>query len=252
MRGDPTGQAIAHNIDWEELTDLVDVAFANYNAEKQSGLGHRCPLDVLRDRMSARSVQLQPRLQVPPTVSSPDLGVAVETRIVRGRRTSGSYRRAYVQIDGCTYTNDELSNHIDWAGQPLIVHIKEGEDIRKVKAFLPTGESIGELGVRERGWRRTRHTRDMRKAINRLRDAGELPDDSYDLIADYLEHLAKKAVDDARRRPGKISKAASKLADAVRTTGSPVPKVEASPRLRLVASAPDRPIPANIKRPSWG
>lgn len=252
MRGNAVAQAIKQEVDWEELVDLIDVGFGNYNAEPQAGLGHRSPLEYLRDCLSENKTRFQPALPVPPTVGTPELGVAVETRVVRGAREPGKYRRAHVQIDKATYTNDELSTHLDWVGKSLTIHIRENEDMRTVKAFLPNGQPIGELLVRERGWRSTKHTRDVRKTINRLRDSRELSSDGYDYVADYLEYLARKAVIDARRRPGKVSKAASALAEVVRTTGEAVPEVDGVPRLRLVTEVPARPVPSCVKRPSWG
>lgn len=254
MRGDAAAEAIKHNIEWHELVDLVDVAFANYNGERQAGLGYRSPLEVLRESSSSDSGWVQFGLPVPPTVMTPQLGIAIETRTIRGKRGRGVYRHAYVQIDKGDYTNELIADRIDWVGTPLTLHIPEDPegDMRTIKAFLPTGEPIGDLKVRNRGWQRTKHSRDMRKTINRLRDSGDLASESDDYALDYLEHLAAKAVEDAKTRPGKISKAASDLAEAVRTTGAPVPVVNSSPRLRLVKSTPARPVPSHIKRPSWG
>lgn len=42
-------QAVKQQIMWEELVDLIDLAFATYNAEPTAGLGQRSPLDLLRD-----------------------------------------------------------------------------------------------------------------------------------------------------------------------------------------------------------
>lgn len=250
MRGDAVKQAIKHQILWDELVDLVDVAFANYNAEPQSGLGHRSPLDVLRDCFNPLHPRLQPRLLAPPTVATPELGISVECATVRGTRRPGKVRAPYVQVDKCTYTNSDLATRHDLVGTPLTLHIKE-DDMRTIKAFLPSGQGIGELMVRERGWKRTKHTRETRKKINRLRDSGDLQRDPEDFIVDYMTYLAGKAVSDAKKRPNKISHAATELAETVRTTGQSVPKVPEVQPLRLVSNLPVRPVPSQIKRPSW-
>lgn len=253
MRGDACAEAVKHNIEWHELIDLVDVAFANYNGERQAGLGYRSPLEVLREASNPDTGWVQFGHSLPATVSTPQLGIAIETRTIRGKRDRGAYRHAYVQIDKCDYTNDAIANRIDLVGTPLTVHIPDDleGDMRSIRAFLPSGEPIGELTVRNRGWRRTKHSREMRKVINRLRDAGDLAFESEDYPLDYLAHLAAKAVEDARNRPGKVSRAASELAEASRTTGEPIPHVKGAPRLRLVKPTA-RPVPSHIKRPSWG
>ena len=48
LRAQLIALAVKQQIMWEELVDLIDLAFANYNAEPTAGLGQRSPLDLLR------------------------------------------------------------------------------------------------------------------------------------------------------------------------------------------------------------
>ncbi|MGM9480292.1 hypothetical protein ACS5PN_03770 [Roseateles sp. NT4] len=245
-------EAVRLKVTWEELLDILDITIANYNAKGQPGLGHRSPLEVLRDLYSPERQRFAPRPLIPPTLLTPRLGVAIETHIVRGSCRPGKLKRPYVQVDKATYTNPELAADFGLIGQTLVLHVHES-DMRTVEAYRQDGTYLGWLTVRERGWRRTLHTRDVRKQINRMRDARELAD-SGDFIEAYLEHLAAKALAAGRSNPHKVSEAATALAETARVTGAAVPRVGARKPadnlvpLRLV------PIPAqlNLRRPSWG
>jgi len=190
---------------------------------------------------------LESTVPVPPTATSPVLGVSAESRIVRGSRKPGKVRPCYVQIDGCTYTNEELAVHGDWINESLIVHIAES-DPRTVQAYR-NGQYIGDLHVRERGWQ-SKHSRDVRKAIIRLRNKAELSADSDDWVAAYLKYLDREATREALQRPNRVNEAATKLADTLRSTGLDASVLEHPRRLRLVEPRPQA-LPPGIRRPSW-
>lgn len=239
-------------VTWQELLDLLDVAIADYNAKGQPGLGYRSPLEVLRDHFDRDRQRFVPRPRIPPTLLTPRLGVEIETHTVRGSCAAGKLKRPYVQVDKATYTSPELASQFALVGKPLILHVHE-EDMRTVEAFLENGIRIGVLHVREKGWRRTKHSRDLRKQINRMRDARELADiRGGDYVEAYLEHLARKALASARAQPNRVSEDATQLAEAVRTTGAPVPRVGAlKPESTNVIPIRPTPIFLNLPKPSW-
>jgi len=249
MRDDPVGKAVEYNITMDELLTLVDILIANYNGESSAGVGHQTRLDVMRRTIDPDVGSVQPALPFPDSPLSPRFGITVETHVARGARKPGNEKNVYVQVDKCTYTNETLRCRHDLVGTALTVHVDEA-DMRTVEAFLPDGRSLGTLNVRERGWKHSKHSRDLRKTINRMRD--KLPLDSYDLVADFVDHLAKKTVEAAKKQPKKISAPASQLAETLRTTGLPVPTVNSSgrPSLKLVVP-PARPSLPTTKKPSW-
>ncbi|UUZ73940.1 hypothetical protein LP415_13870 [Polaromonas sp. P1(28)-8] len=55
-KSDPVGAAIRHEIELEEILDLIDVVIANFNAKGTSALGGRSPLDVLRHYVTMNDV----------------------------------------------------------------------------------------------------------------------------------------------------------------------------------------------------
>lgn len=249
MRDDPVGKAVKHNITWDELVALVDVLIANYNGTSTAGLGHQTRLDVMRQAIDPDMGSVQPALPFPDSPLSPRLGITVESRKACGTRKPGNEKNVYVQLDKCTYTNQALRCRHDLVGTALTIHVDEA-DMRTVEAFLPNGTSLGTLNVRERGWKRSKHSRELRTTINRMRD--KLPADSYDLVADFVDHLAKKAAENAKAQPNKISTPASQLAEALRTTDLPMPNLNRSgrPSLKLVVP-PARPSLPITKKPSW-
>lgn len=249
-----TGAAAATElkVSWEELLDILDLAIAEYNAKAQPGLGHRAPLEVLRDYFDGYNQRFVPRPHIPPTLLTPRLGIEIETHTVRGACVAGKLKRPYVQVDKATYTNPELASQFALIGKPVVLHVQE-EDMRTVEAFLEDGTRLGLLTVRERGWRRTKHSRDLRKQINRMRDARELADiRGGDYVAAFLEHLARRALESARARPGRVSRDATQLAEALRTTGASVPLVGA-PESKAFQGSPTFTIPVllNLPKPSW-
>lgn len=240
-------------VSWQELLDLLDVAIAEYNAKGQPGLGYRSPLEVLRDHFDRDRQRFVPRPRIPPTLLTPRLGVEIETHKVRGSCAPGKLKRPYVQVDKATYTNPELASQFALIGKPLVLHVHE-DDMRTVEAFLEDGTRLGWLTVREKGWRRMKHSRDIRKQINRIRDARELSDiRGGDYVEAFLEHLARKALESARSRPGRVSENATQLAEAIRTTGAPVPRV-GTLKPDVADVIPIRPVPVllNLPKPSWG
>lgn len=126
--------------------------------------------------------------------------------------------------------------------------------MRTVEAYLEDGTWLGLLTVRERGWRRTKHSRDQRKQINRMRDDRELSDiRGGDYVECFLEHLASTALASARDRPERVSEDATRLAEAIRTTGATVPRL-GMPKPDSTNVMPIRPVPIllNLPKPSWG
>ncbi len=252
-RTDGATAAVKLKVTWQELLDLLDIAIAEYNAKAQSGLGHRSPLEVLRDHFDRSRQRFVPRPQIPPTLLTPRLGVEIETHTVRGSCRAGNLKRPYVQLDKATYTNPALAAQFALIGRPIVLHVYE-EDMRTVEAFLEDGTYLGLLSVREKGWRRTKHSRDLRKQINRMRDARELLDTrDGDYVEDFLEYLALKALSTAKSRPNRVSEDATRLAETVRLTGAPVPRVGLS-KVKGPNVVPVRPIPIllNLPKPSWG
>lgn len=241
-------RALYHGIDWEDLLDLLDVLIANYNASPQRGLGGQSPLQAVGSSIASESYL--PRLAPPITALTPPLGVVVETRPVRGSIEKGYIRRPYVQIDKVHYTNSVLSNRFDLLGARVIIHIKEEEDMRYAECYLQNGEHIGTLEVTSRGWRATKHTRSVRRAINAAIEKGDVDSNSDDIVAAYLATLADRARQDIFAKPKRVSVAASALAEALRVTESAMPAHQ--PSRQAASSAMDRiHIPAHIKPPSW-
>lgn len=243
---DGAAEAIRLKVTWEELLDLIDIAIANYNSKAQPGLGHRSPLEVLRATYTGDGQRWVPRPVMPPTMLTPRLGVAIERAVVRGSCKAGRMRHPYIQLDKATYANAELASSFDLIGKTVLVHVHE-DDMRKVEVYLENGTYLGWMEVQSKGWRKTKHSRDVRKMINRLRDARELAEASDDYVADYLNYLAAKVLADARERPKNVSQTATELANTLRTTGVVLAKVRA-PRPADV-QAPRRPVPLLLNLP---
>lgn len=250
LKPDSVKMAIEHGIDWEDLLDILDVLVANYNASPQRGLGGQTPLQVLDSSISSGELML-PRLSPPVSALSPKLGVVIELRPIRGTMKKGHVRRPYVQIDKAHYTNEVLSRRFDLIGSRVIVHIREEEDIRHVDCFLESGEHIGPIEVIAHGWRATKHTRSVRRAINEAIERGDISSDSDDLVSAYLSMLADRARQDILAKPNKVSAAGSALAETLRVTDAPIPQKIPDIESSIRKSPGAFHLPAHIKSPSW-
>ncbi|MCE4539651.1 Mu transposase C-terminal domain-containing protein [Pelomonas sp. P7] len=247
---DGAAEAVRLRVSWDELLDVVEIAIANYNATSQPGLGYRSPLEVLRANYEVERQRFVPRPVMPATMLTPRLGVAIERAVVRGSCRPGRMRRPYIQVDKATYANPQLAAAFDKIGEGVIVHVHI-EDMRTVEVYLENGTYLGWMTVQHKGWRQTKHSRDVRKQINRLRDAREMADTSDDFVADFLNYLADKAAVEARERPQRVSETATRLADTLRSSGAQLSDLRQ--RKPTEVHVPLRPVPAlsHLPAPNW-
>jgi putative transposase len=250
IRDEPVRQAVNTGIDWETLVDLIDITIANYNVTPNEALGNRTPLSVLRDHLHTEAPAFLPRRLPPANGLQPDFGITVETRFIRGNREQG--RRPYIEIDRVHYSNIVLANAMALIGEKLRIHIRES-DMCTVTAYLESGEELGVLTA-QGGWGRTRHTREMRKQINALRDSGDLIVLSGDdPVQKLMSFYASEAHRQAEKNVYKVSRAATKLVNAAYVSGESVSEkkvadaVAAPPTPELPRSKPTR----LIKPPVW-
>lgn len=221
-RRQPEQRAIKDEIDYSELIYLVDVALATYNATALESLGYRSPLQLLRERTQSPNCGYLPRYLPPLAWSKADMHVDTESRPVRGNLAQG--RRPYVRVDDVMYTNQMLANCPSLIGRPVTVHI-DSDDMRHVKAFLPDGQPLGIL-MAQSGWSRIRHSRQMRKLINRLRKTRQLiRSPGEDWVEAYLHTRTREAAKAAVARPGKVSREATQVADIAHRSGLNIPVV---------------------------
>lgn len=251
IKDKPIAQATKLGITWEALLDLTDILVADYNATQNRGLGGQSPLQVLVNHLELADPLFLPRLLPPATVDQPDLGVVVETRYVRGNQRYG--RRPYIEVDRVRYTSPVLARSFGLIGTQLRIHIREA-NMGTLSAYFESGLELGELSA-QGGWGKTEHTREMRKQIWALFDAGELTlAPGEDPVQALLRILSARAYRDALTRPQSISRAATKLANAANVSGLPVPSPDPPPPdSELLADGRPlaHPIPSTIKSPVW-
>lgn len=251
IKDNPVEKATKIGITSEALLDLTDVLVANYNVTGNSGLGGQSPFQVLLNHLELVEPSFLPRILPPATVDQPELGVIVETRFVRGSQKQG--RRPYIEIDRVRYTSPTLARSFGLIGTRIRLHIRES-DMRVVIAYFESGQEIGALRAQGR-WGRTCHTREMRKQIMALLDAGEMAlGGEDDPVEKLLQFYASKAYRDALKRPKSVSKAATKLASAANASGLTVPPAlpeSSGDKPSGDDRKPARPIPSTIKGPVW-
>ncbi|MCA8335381.1 integrase [Burkholderia multivorans] len=187
----------------EELAELLDVSFANYNGTPHDGLGGRSPIEMMQhfaqkpgglwrtlaERYRQNLMLLQP----------------VHEAIVRGNLRRGV--RPYVNLYGVRYSSGVLGEASGRIGKPLRIYF-DPEDMRVVTAFLANGDEIGPLRA-ARPWDQTPHSLRLRQEILRLKRLKEIDyGDLSDPVEAYLKYQRRKSRANRRRMPHRIAEAA--------------------------------------------
>ncbi len=259
-KSDPVGAAIRHQIELEEIFDLVDVVIANFNAHGTSALGGRSPLDVLRHYVTMDAFGFLPR-RLPALPSHvPDMTTLVERPTIRGSQGVHAIRQ-YAETSYARYTSPLLAATASLIGHKVTLHINT-QDPRTAKAFFKDGGSLGTLtamGV----WGIKPHTMEMRKEIGRMINSGKLKVlAGEDEITAFNRHLFDKGQKKRDRQKGRptISKETTKAAHYARSSGDfpqagipmPMPPPRPAPAPAAPAKSRSRNPPANSsKSQAW-
>lgn len=184
---DPKGD-LSLLITLEELQEMVEIIIANYNATPHSSLGNRTPLEVMKyflDKEPSRFYRMSKSRQQ-------DLCLFYESRVVTVRGNPARGERPHINFESCSYSNDVLGNTVNMISKEIIIYYSS-RDMRKVRAFLMTGEEFGILHA-EPKWRYIKHSLQTRREIVSLMRARKLACNSgEDAIGKYIEHKRKAA-----------------------------------------------------------
>lgn len=253
-RGDHAAEAaIKHAITWEALFDAIESVAANFNVTTTQGLGNRSPIDSLKWELTKVNGGFFPRMPAPTSAIAPPVGVTRELKRVGGLSEKAKGRAPYIEIDRVRHTGKELYGRSDLMGEEVIVHIDE-ENLCSVDVFETSGKFIGAAIPTKAQWQKTKHTRDMRKAINQLIDVGAVKDTSGDVVLEYLGYLAKNVLSKAQDRSpserGKIVREATHFSQQLMSSGLKASDVQL-PNPLVPSPAKPRPKPAFVKSPKW-
>lgn len=194
VRKSPEKKAKQYKISPEELEDLIDIVIANYNAEPHSGNYCLSPLDAIKQRLTNipnRAARFEIRQLPPNERDNLRFFTMLDKRKVIGSIETG--KRPHINYLGAVYTSGLLADSPQLIGKKLALEI-DIEDLRKIKAFLPSGAEFGELFARG-GWGLTKHSLKTRKAIMKLTKEKRLHyiynQDPVIAFQDYLREKAK-------------------------------------------------------------
>ncbi len=184
---DPNGE-LSLLITLEELQEMIEVIIANYNATQHSSLGGKTPLEAMQYFLMKEPCRFYPISKI----RQKDLCLFYESKVVTVRGNEATGERPHINFENSRYSNDVLSNAVNMIGKQINIYYSS-RDLRKVQAFLMTGEEFGILHA-ELKWRYTKHSLQTRRAIMSLRRARKL---SYqagdDAVEKYIEHKRKTA-----------------------------------------------------------
>lgn len=259
-KSDPVGAAIRHEIELEEILDLVDVVIANFNAKPTSALGGRSALDVLRHYVSMDAFGFLPR-RLPALPSHvPDMTTLVVKVPIRGSQGVHAIRQ-YAETSYARYTSPMLASTASLIGHEVTLHINT-QDPRTAKAFFKNGGSLGVLTAKG-VWGIKPHTLEMRKEIGRLINSGKLEvltgEDEITAFNRHMFDKGQKKRDQNKGRPT-ISKETTKAAHYATAIGSPpkagvpMPMPPRNPVQPLLVPAPKPSggrVSLPVKTPEW-
>lgn len=204
----------------EELAELLDVNFANYNGTPHDGLGGRSPIEVMQYFAQKQGLiwrTLAQRYRQNLMLLQP-----VHPAIVRGNLRRGV--RPYINLYGVRYSSSVLGEASGQIGRPLRIYF-DPEDMRVAMAFLENGEEIGPLKA-ARPWDQTPHSLRLRQEILRLKRLKEIDyGDLSDPVEAYLKYQRRKSRAKQRRLPHRVGEAVRAMAqrDETETTLTPTP-----------------------------
>ncbi|WP_334037742.1 integrase [Burkholderia gladioli] len=198
---DPDGK-LSLLVTSEELGELLEVSFANYNGTPHDGLGGRSPLEMMQyfaQKPGALWRTLAERYRKNLMLLQP-----VHPAVVRGNLRHGV--RPYVSLYGVRYSSSVLGEASRQIGKPLRIYF-DPEDMRVVMAFLESGEEIGPLRA-ARPWDQTPHSLRLRQEILRLKRRKEIEyGDHTDPVEAYLKYQRRKSRTKQRRLSHRVAEA---------------------------------------------
>ncbi|MDR6412869.1 integrase [Paraburkholderia terricola] len=199
---DPDGK-LSLLVTGEELAELLEVNFANYNGSPHDGLGGRSPIEMMQ-YFAQKSDGVLWRTLTERYRQNLMLLQPVHQATVRGNIRRGV--RPYINLYGARYSSSVLGEASRQLGKPLRIYF-DPEDMRVVMAFLESGEEVGPLRA-ARPWDQTPHSLRLRQEILRLKrlkeiDYGELSDP----VEAYLKYQRRKSRTKQRRLSHRVAEA---------------------------------------------
>lgn len=193
----------------DELAELLDVTFANYNGSPHDGLGGRSPLEAMEYHVRDRRTPLR-------TLSEPYrhnllLLQPAHISVVRGNLRRGV--RPYINLFGVRYSSAVLGEAAKHIGQSIRIHF-DPDDMRVVMAYFANGAEIGPLKA-HRPWDQTAHSLRLRQEILRLKRLKEVDyGETKDPVEVYFAHQRRQIKSKKRRTGHRAAEAARVLEQA--------------------------------------
>lgn len=228
----PAEQAIASDIDHDDLCQAFYEVLGDINKDVTHGLLYQSPLQALDDYLKDMDRPILRRIP-PPTAQNPEVGEQVVSLSVRQR--SKDNPNLYVSYGGVKYTNETLSRRFDLLGEKIAVHV--APNLRYLRAFELKGTPLGQLQA-DGFWGTTDHTSEVRRAVMRDKSLkfgqhGE----SSDPISAILAKKARKTLKKNAARPrGGVVKEATELQRYMQATGTAKVVLETPPAPKVVVA----------------
>ncbi|WP_232459077.1 hypothetical protein [Burkholderia ubonensis] len=143
----------------DELEDVIDVVFANYNGEPHAGLGGRTPLEAMQFQL-ARGKEM---LRTLPIVRRGTLCLFQEARGVAMRGNVSRGERPHINFEYVRYDSRLLSSMAGLIEKQLRIYFNV-KDIRHLHAFFMGGPELGVLTA-ARPWCFSPHSLRVRQEI---------------------------------------------------------------------------------------
>lgn len=248
-------------IESEVVEELAYHYFAQHNATPNEGQGFLTPLEYLRQKLSANDDHfLVRRLLANKMEDRMTYRVKIDCKVTYYPKKG---LRPYITIDRVRYSNALLRESTWLAKQSLTVLLDE-DDMRVVEAYLPNGESLGQLTAAGK-WSKTKHSRQTRKQINSLlADRIATLQEMQDPVEYYLNYLnnqlsvpkAGAEKRDTRNASTEFNRLKQELDEGLLTTpkvsvGAPddeTPPVEIISETTYVPSSTNDPVKSLMKR----
>jgi hypothetical protein len=184
---------------------LAEVLVTGENAKKSASTSNMTPLEILRNHAESPTMGFLPRFGPPRHPTAPRLGWVVLRLRIAGSQVGG--KNPYIDHHGRQFSHTKMRGDWTYVDKYLMVHIRRADFF--VEAYGPDGDFWGPMVQSGGSTKPTPY--DTVVSIYRERNHVELPDE--DEVDAYRRAKEEKAAEESSRRPKRISRAGTALAE---------------------------------------
>lgn len=207
----PGKAAVEASVDFTLVHDVIESTLAAMNDEKRAAQFDMSSLEIIRNNLTLGEKRWLPRPSAPPSPFAPRLGWVDTWCRIAGNRSTGL--RPYFEMHGTRYSSPDIESRWDLVGESVLRRACRADST--VEAAFADGREM--RGIRALGQAQdVKMPLSLKASLYNTKNRTKVPFTNLPKALEHRMHeLATQAANDASKRPYKISKAATKLAEII-------------------------------------